>query len=164
MGLLSRLFSPSPPSITDDQLIPVLTKGIEEDWDNETVLLSQMKFPEKLSCRFYSIDPSRSYFDEAQERFYGWIQLMCEEELDEGLGYGYYLVSFSSIAQKYKVIFSFRWQDKQIASPTFAPIEIENFENGLVLSLNAIRRSALLNNYTNPPPYVFFAKLIKNPN
>ena len=163
MGLLDLFKQRS--KFSKEDLLPHLTACLRASMEAIDVVSETFKttasidstlHTDDLSSVVYSVDPSLAYKD--KDGTYGWIQLWNEYD-DSSI---YYLIRISP-PESYKTLLSLKidgtnYKDGYVHS--FESVIIPEFEDGLSKTINALIAFGQFNNYTKPPPYCVFAKML----
>ena len=165
MGIFD-LLKKKQPRISKEELLPHLTaclitsieaKDGESDTFKITAIFDGTVKGETLSSVMYKIDPSLAYKD--IDGTFGWIELWNEHK--ESVVY--YLVIIASNLT-YKTLLSLKFHDSKYEDGfihSFESVVIPSFEDGLTKTIKALIGNAEFNNYTSPPPYCVFAKMLR---
>jgi hypothetical protein len=155
--------------ITNEDLIPVLTKNIlpllQKAWvvGEETFTHIQDAYDPNSSeddnSVMYYAEPSMAHLEADNGAVFGFIFIKLG---DENL-LNVYLVKYVPQTNKFTALFEFQYgftDDGEMRNPKFTNIKIVDLEGGLHKALTYLANQASFNNYSNPPPYVVFAKMI----
>lgn len=158
--------------ITNEQLIPFLTKNIIEGlnvfWEcNEGSLYlidTSLKDANGNNASIYTVEEESAYIDESNNVF-GWLHVHVNQSENTRT----YLLKISATTLDFVILFSFDFKvdalnfntgDVSVNNPQFKYIKIDDFEDAIARSIKRLVKTSKFNNYINPPPYVLFAKMI----
>lgn len=168
MGLFDLFGNKKVPKITNEQLIPVLTKDVlpllQKDWECGEENFTHIKYaniatPEKgKKSVIYTAEPTLAYFDSNSGYTYGFIFTVVEDNYYDNV----YLVLYDSENNNFRALFEFEYgfcEEGELRNPKFNGIQIIDVEDGVQASLNYLKKMSFFNGYKNPPPYVMFAQM-----
>jgi len=173
MGIFSFSKKVVPNKITNEQLIPVLTKNIiqnlNEFWESNEgtfyyIETSSEKDMNGNNGSIYLVEEESAYIDDSNNVF-GWLHVQVNQTENTKT----YLLKISASTLDFEVLFAFDFKvdalnfatgDVSVNNPVFKDIAIDDFEDAKARSIKHLVNVSKFNNYTNPPPYVLFAKMI----
>ena len=103
------------------------------------------------------MEDESAYIDDSGT-VYGWLHIHAERfDLAKT-----YLIKVSSASMKYQILFVFEFVVDAVSvnNPKFSDIKLDEYEGAIGRSIQHLVSMAKFNSYRNPPPYVFFAKMI----
>jgi hypothetical protein len=166
MGIFSIFKKHNSNEITNEKLIPILTKNIIENliqfWHHGEGTFFEIENSSNKDEKgngiggMYLVEDESAFIDD-DGMVYGWLHIQEYSDIAKT-----YLLKISSTTLKYKFLFVFEFivDDVAVNNPKFKDINLTEYKGAIKKSIQHLVNISKFNNYRNPPPYVFFAKMI----